>query len=111
MLSTTVIAEQARDTKTVSEKKEFGLAEAEAIGKALGVSWDTFDVEQFTLGMNVELEHGRRDPETDVTHDEPLLTGKIALAHLKEIPDYYTLLTTMEQEAKRVKSTPRRGML
>ncbi len=53
------------------------------------------------MGMNVELEHGSRDPSTDVTGNDPLLTGKIALAHLNEFPDYYTRLTAMENEAKR----------
>ena len=50
--------------------------------------------------MEVELEHGRRDPATDVTGDDLLLTGKIALAHLKEFPDYYIRLARMEEEAK-----------
>lgn len=58
------------------------------------------------MGLNVELEHGRRDPVTDVTHDEPLVTGKIALAHLNEISDYYTRLAVMENEAERVKRPP-----
>jgi len=93
----------------MSEKKLFGIAEAKQIGDALGIPWDRFDVEQFTLGLNVELEHGRRDPETDVTHDEPMVTGKIALAHLNEIPDYYTRLAAMESEAQGMKSLPQRG--
>ena len=52
------------------------------------------------MGLGVELEHGRRDPETDVTGDDPLTTGKIALAHLREIPDYYTRLAAMEADAE-----------
>jgi len=68
-------------------------------------------VEQFRTGLNVELEHGRRDPATDVTHDEPLLTGKIALAHLNEIPDYYSRLAVMELEADRFPSMSLRGGL
>ena len=51
--------------------------------------------------MEVELEHGLQDPATNVTDDEPVVTGKIALAHLNEFPDYYTRLDRMEQEAKR----------
>ncbi len=51
------------------------------------------------MGINVELEHGLRDPETDVTGNDPLLTGKIAWAHLKEFSDYYTRLTELEEEA------------
>lgn len=65
--------------------------------------WNTspFDVEPFRRGLDVELEHGTRDPETNVTGDEPLLTGTIALAHLRELPDYYTRLAEMEGEAGR----------
>ena len=111
MLSTKEIMEYVQDTKTLSEKNQFSFSEAKQIGDTLGVPWDTFDVEQFAMGLNVELEHGRKDPETDVTHDEPMLTGKIALAHLNEIPDYYTRLAAMEDEAEIVKSTPRRGGL
>jgi hypothetical protein len=51
------------------------------------------------MGLEVELEHGAHDPETDVTHDDPLLTGRIAWAHLKELPDYYTRLALMERGA------------
>jgi hypothetical protein len=76
--------------------------EARSIGERIGIDWETspFDVEQFRAGMEVELEHGAHDPETDVTHDDPVLTGKIAWAHLKEFPDYYTRLERMEAEAE-----------
>ena len=74
--------------------------EARRIGSALNVDWDKIDVEQFRRGMDVEFEHGAHDPQTDVTHDDLLLTGKIALAHLKEFPDYYARLARMEEEAK-----------
>jgi len=83
------------------KKKPFTAIDAKAIGDALGIRWDTFDIAQFTMGLNVELEHGSRDPLTDVTHDAPMLTGKIALAHLNEIPDYYTRLAVMESQGKR----------
>ena len=73
---------------------------AKQIGEKLGLKWDKFDVEQFKIGMNVELEHGKRDPETNVSNDDLLTTGKIALAHLKEFPDYYTRLIKMEAEAE-----------
>jgi hypothetical protein len=107
MLSRKEIMEYGQDTKTMSEKRQFSFAEARQIGDTLGIPWATFGVEQFRMGLNVELEHGRRDPATDVTHDEPMVTGKIALAHLNEIPDYYTQLAVMEQEAERVKKTSR----
>ena len=51
--------------------------------------------------MDVELEHGLHDPVTNVTDDDPVVTGKIALAHLNEFPDYYTRLERMEEQAKR----------
>jgi hypothetical protein len=81
-------------------KKHFNVNEAEKIGKKLGITWDKFDLEQFRMGMDVELEHGLRDPATNVTNDDPLTTGKIALAHLTEFPDYYTRLAKMEKEAE-----------
>lgn len=85
----------------MSKKTIFTLNHAKTIGEQLGICWDKFDVEQFRAGLGVELEHGTADPTTDVTNDDPLLTGKIALAHLTEFPDYYTRLAKMEGEAKR----------
>lgn len=83
-------------------KKEFTLEEAEAIARDLEIDLaaEGIELEQFRMGLGVELEHGRHDPETDVTGDNPLITGKIALAHLREIPDYYTRLAAMEAEAE-----------
>jgi Protein of unknown function (DUF5661) len=80
----------------------FTIEEARSIGEQIGIDWATapFDVEQFRMGIDVELEHGLHDPQTDVTGSDPIVTGKIALAHLKEFPDYYTRLKTMEQEAE-----------
>jgi hypothetical protein len=85
----------------VSEQRRTTPEEAKRVGDALGVDWARFDPEQFRAGMEVEFEHGAHDPQTDVTHDDPLLTGKIALAHLKEFPDYYVRLARMEAEAER----------
>jgi hypothetical protein len=81
-------------------KNHFTKETAEAVGEKLGITWDKFDVEQFRQGMDVELEHGLVDPETDVTGGDPLITGKIAWAHLKEFPDYYDRLEKMEKEAE-----------
>ncbi|OIO15413.1 hypothetical protein COV53_00735 [Candidatus Gottesmanbacteria bacterium CG11_big_fil_rev_8_21_14_0_20_37_11] len=78
----------------------FTREEAKMIGEKLGIDWTKFDVEQFRRGMDVELEHGLRAPETNVTNDDPMTTGKIALAHLNEFPDYYTRLDKMEKEAE-----------
>lgn len=78
---------------------EFSIDEARKIGEQIGVDFTKFDLEEFRLGLAIELEHGSHDPETNVTNSDPLLTGKIAWAHLKEIPDYYTRLNKMEAEA------------
>ncbi|MCC4771917.1 hypothetical protein FXV91_17630 [Methanosarcina sp. DH2] len=80
--------------------KSFTAEEAKAVGEKLGLTWDKFDVDQFRRGMDVELEHGTRDPATNVTNDDPIMTGKIALAHLNEFPDYYDRLEEMEEEAE-----------
>jgi len=81
------------------KEKRFSLDKAKQIGDTLGIDWKKFKVEQFQMGLEVELEHGRIYPKTNVTNDDPLLTGKIASAHLNEFPDYYTRLAKMEQEA------------
>jgi hypothetical protein len=75
--------------------------DARRVGSAIGIDWSTspFDTGQFRLGLQVELEHGAHDPETNVTGDDEILTGKIAWAHLKELPDHYTRLAVMEAEA------------
>jgi hypothetical protein len=80
--------------------KHFTAKEAKKIGESLGVDWSKFDVEQFRMGLDVELEHGISDLQTNVTNDNERITGKIALAHLNEFPDYYTRLGKMEKEAK-----------
>jgi len=83
--------------------KSFTAEEARQVGERIGIDWATapFDVDQFRRGMDVELEHGLHDAATNVTGDDPLVTGKIALAHLNEFPDYYSRLERMEEEAKR----------
>jgi len=85
----------------MADEKRTTSEEARRVGDVIGVDWRRFDLEQFRAGMDVEFEHGGRDPQTDVTHDDPILTGKIALAHMKEFPDYYERLGRMEEEAKR----------
>lgn len=84
----------------MSTQTHFTMEQAREIGDRLGITWDRFDVAQFRRGLEVELEHGRHDPATDVTGNDPLLTGKIALAHLNEFADYYTRLEKMERAAK-----------
>jgi len=85
----------------MSQPVPFNSDEAKGIGDVLGVDWNQVDLEQFRMGLQVELEHGTRDPETNVTDDDRSLTAKIALAHLNEFPDYYTRLAKMESEAEK----------
>ena len=86
----------------MSGTTSFTAEEARSVGAEIGIDWDSapFDVEQFRMGMDVELEHGLHDPVTNVTNSDPTVTGKIALAHLNEFPDYYTRLAKMEAEAE-----------
>jgi hypothetical protein len=86
----------------MSDKPRFTAEEARAAGERIGIEWASsqFDVEQFRMGMDVELEHGRQDLETNVTDDDETVTAKIARAHLNEFPDYYTRLAVMEAEAE-----------
>ena len=86
----------------MSSHARFTLDEARIAGGRIGIAWDgsPFSLEQFRMGMDVELEHGTRDPETNVTDDDVIMTAKIARAHLNEFPDYYTRLAKMEAEAE-----------
>jgi hypothetical protein len=81
-------------------KQHFTTEQAQKIGDRLDIDWHLFDVEQFRMGLDIELEHGLSDPSTNVTDDDSTLTGKIALAHLNEFADYYTRLKKMESEAE-----------
>jgi len=85
----------------MTETRRTTSEEARRVGDVIGVDWSRFDLEQFRAGMDVEFEHGAHDLQTDVTHDDPIVTGKIALAHMKEFPDYYERLERMEAEAER----------
>ena len=75
------------------------ITDAKQIGNDLGIDWNEVNLEEFFKGINVELEHGTKYPETNITKNDKGLTGKIAWAHLKEFPDYYTRLEKMEKEA------------
>jgi len=90
----------------MAEPNGFTSEEARQIGTHIGIDWTSapFDVEQFRRGMEVELEHGLRDPDTNVTANDPIVTGKIALAHLNEFSDYSVRLERMEREAEREKN-------
>lgn len=80
--------------------KQFNETEARKIGRTLKIDWKKVSLEEFTQGLNVELEHGSKDPQTNVTNNNGILTGEIAWAHLKEFPDYYSRLAKMEKVAK-----------
>ena len=86
----------------MTETSKFTAEQARQIGERVGIDWSSarFDVEQFRMGLDVELEHGRQDLSTNVSDDDEVTTGKIALAHLNEYPDYYTRLAKMEAEAE-----------
>jgi hypothetical protein len=81
-------------------KKVFTQQEARALGDEVGIDWNVYDIEEFRMGLSVEMEHGLHDAQTNVTNDDLLTTGKIAFAHMKEIPDYYTRLKKMEAEGE-----------
>lgn len=80
--------------------KTFTQSDAQRLGDELGVDWGVVDIDELTKGLNVELEHGTRYADTNVTDDDELTTAKIALAHLKELPDYYTKLGEMEGKSE-----------
>jgi len=74
---------------------------SEALERAgIDISNERYTVEDVATGMNVESEHGKRFPDLDVTGDDPVITAKIALAHLREFPDYYDRLEVMERGAE-----------
>lgn len=88
------------DSPMKNREKSFTKEEALEIGKAIGIDFNRIDLEQFRKGLEVELEHGTKYPQANVTGNDPILTGKIAYAHLLEFPDYYTRLAELEKEAK-----------
>ena len=86
-----------------NQKIFFTREESSKIAEKLGIDFskEKFDLEEFYSGVNVELEHGTRFSKTNVTNNDPILTGMIALAHLLEFPDYYKRLSVLEDEAKK----------
>jgi hypothetical protein len=86
----------------VQPDRHFSLEAAQNIAKALEIDWSQkpFEIKQFRMGLEVELEHGPHYPATNITHDDPIIIGKIALAHLNQFPDYYTRLTRMRTAAE-----------
>jgi len=89
---------------TLMKKPEVTLEEAEKILSAINTGGMKISVETFRKGLEVELEHGTRYPEANVTNNHPILTGKIVLAHLKETLDYYQRLEVAEIEGDLLKA-------
>jgi hypothetical protein len=91
-----------RNNCSATKVKSFSKEEAAAIALLLGIDFNKskFDLDEFWMGVNTELEHGKISSHTNVTGDDPIITGKIALAHLNEFPDYYKRLKVFEEEAK-----------
>lgn len=96
-----------KELKFMENRKQFTEEEAKRIGEKLGIDWSKFDVRQFCMGLNVELEHGLVDPKTNVTNDDEIITSKITLAHLNEFSDYYTRLEMMEKNRRKRRSGKR----
>jgi hypothetical protein len=88
------------EEENITEQRRTTTEEGRQVGDAIGADWTRFDLEQFRAGMDIEFEHGSHDPQTDVTGDDPIATAKIALAHMKEFPDYHERLERMERQAE-----------
>ena len=84
----------------MSGHKKFTADDMKRIKNQMDVDFSEIDGNEFLMGLNVELEHGKIDPVTNVTDDDEILTAKIALAHLREFPDYYTRLEDLEHKAE-----------
>lgn len=88
---------------TKATRKKYTVAEAKVLGEKLGITWQEFDVEQFRLGLNAEIEDGTYNPMTGFATDDPIVVGKIVRAHLNEAADYYTEWAKAEKAAARSK--------
>jgi len=92
-----------RDWTLLKEEKVLP-EEAEKILAELETGEMKIRLEEFRRGLEVELEHGTRFTEANVTNNHPILTGKIVLAHLKELLDYYERLEVAEIEGDILKA-------
>ena len=103
--STTGIPHRYRNNSSSTRVKTFSKEEAAAIALLLGIDFNKskFDLDEFWMGVNTELEHGKIFTQTNVTGDDPIITGKIALAHLNEFPDYYKRLKCLRKKQKPIR--------
>ncbi len=92
-----------RDWSALTEAKVLP-EEARIILDEVNVQGMNIDLEEFRVGLEVELEHGIRFADANVTNNHPVLTGKIVLAHLKEMLDYYERLEVAELEGDLLKA-------
>lgn len=90
---------------TKLSKPEVLPEEAAIIQKEVGGEATLISTEGFRAGLEVELEHGLQFPDANVTNNHPILTGKIVLAHLKEMLDYYDRLEVAELEGDLLKAS------
>ena len=94
---------------TKLKKAEVTVPEAEKILAELERGDMEISLENFRIGLEVELEHGIRFPEANVTNNHPILTGKIVLAHFKESLDYYQRLEVAEIEGDLLKAVVKKN--
>ena len=95
-----IMRKNQQNYEVTMPKTQITTGEAKEVGDKIGVDFEKYDIKWFLRGMEVELEHGSHDPQTNVTNDDLIVTGKIALARMKEFPDYYERLEKMEREAE-----------
>lgn len=81
--------------------KKFNRQTALRLANILRIDLRVVPIKEWQYGLNVELEHGYMYEESNITNDDPILTAKIALAHLLEYPDYYKRLKRMEEQAEK----------
>lgn len=95
------------------DKEKLTIEDAKRVIKELNLDMSKlkYTIDDLLKGMKVELEHGTIEPLTNVTDDDVIMTGKIALAHLNEFHDYYELLEVMEEYAKKMTHKKRKYKL
>jgi len=92
---------------TRKKEPKVSMKEAKIILAEVNTRKMAIDPKEFQAGLEVELEHGMRFKDANVTNNHPLLTGLIVLAHLKESLDYYKLLEVAELEGDLIKAVAR----
>ena len=83
----------------MKKRKQISSEEAKRIGETIHIDWEQIDLEQFRQGLMGNHEQAAIDPETGLTYDGVLLTGKVILDHMQEFPDYFTRLEKLKAEA------------